>query len=137
MVLKKVWKYGLITLAVMTLGFAAFFAILKNAHATNGCNWSGENQESCQSGEDKSVGGQNVNVNNNNNNENKNINKNGQSQSQENHQEVNLTVNNTQSATTTSSVPVKQPETGAGVLGLMSMFSAGPAGLYLVRYRKK
>ena len=51
----------------------------------------------------------------------------------ENNQTQTQTVNVT-SPVTTAAVPAKQPETGAGVLGLATMFSAAPIGLALSRY---
>src|SRR3990167_10563017 len=54
-------------------------------------------------------------------------------QKQENNQTVNVTVPQAQVAGI-STVPVKQPETGAGVLGMASMAGAGPLGLLLARY---
>ena len=38
------------------------------------------------------------------------------------------------SPVTTAAVPAKQPETGVGVLGLATMFSAAPVGLALSRF---
>lgn len=73
----------------------------------------------------------------------------GQEQSQEQNQETNVNVNveqkqeNNQTVNVTvpeakvagvSTVPVKQPDTGAGVLGMASMAGAGPLGLLLARY---
>lgn len=67
----------------------------------------------------------------------------GQEQSQEQNQEVNVEQNqeNNQTVNITvpavagaSTVPVKQPETGVGVLGMASMAGAGPLGLALARY---
>lgn len=70
----------------------------------------------------------NTNVNNNNNNVEVKV-------EQENKQEQNQTVNVTGAgATLGAKVPVKQPETGVGVLGLASMFSAAPLGIALSRY---
>src|SRR3989344_6400533 len=54
-------------------------------------------------------------------------------QKQENNQTVNVTVPEVKSAAV-SSVPVKQPDTGVGVLGMASMAGAGPLGLLLARY---
>ena len=54
-------------------------------------------------------------------------------QKQENNQTVNVTVPAVQAAAVTT-VPVKQPETGAGVLGMVSVAGAGPLGLLLARY---
>ena len=54
-------------------------------------------------------------------------------QHQENNQTVNVTVPAVQAAAVTT-VPVKQPETGAGVLGMVSVAGAGPLGLLLARY---
>lgn len=54
-------------------------------------------------------------------------------QKQENNQTVNVTVPQTQVAGA-STVPLKQPETGVGVLGMASMAGAGPLGLLLARY---
>ena len=54
-------------------------------------------------------------------------------QKQENNQTVNVTVPQAQVAGT-STVPVKQPETGVGVLGMASVAGAGPLGLLLARY---
>jgi len=36
--------------------------------------------------------------------------------------------------TSTVKVPVKTPETGVSVLGLTSMFGAGPVGLFLSKF---
>jgi len=72
-------------------------------------------------------GDTNTNTNTNNNNQ-------EQNQTQNNNQTVNVTQNATQPAVTTAAVPVKQPETGPGVLGLATMFSAAPLGLALARY---
>ncbi len=69
------------------------------------------------------VGGINITNNNTNNN--------SQSQTQNNNQTVNVTATGSVAG---ASVPVKQPETGASVLGLASMFSAAPFGLALSRY---
>ena len=49
-------------------------------------------------------------------------------------QENNQTVNVTGQVAGTSTVPVKQPETGPGVLGMASVAGAGPLGLLLARY---
>ena len=54
-------------------------------------------------------------------------------QTQENNQTVNVTVPQAKVAGV-STVPVKQPDTGAGVLGMASMAGAGPLGLLLARY---
>lgn len=54
-------------------------------------------------------------------------------QKQENNQTVNITVPQVQAAAVTG-VPVKQPDTGVGVLGMASMAGAGPLGLLLARY---
>lgn len=54
-------------------------------------------------------------------------------QKQENNQTVNVTVPQAQVAGA-SNIPVKQPETGAGVLGMASVAGAGPLGLLLARY---
>lgn len=57
--------------------------------------------------------------------------------------DINITNTNTNTNTNTQnqtvnvagvSVPVKQPETGVGVLGMASMFGAGPLGLALSRF---
>src|SRR3989344_71001 len=56
-------------------------------------------------------------------------------QKQENNQTVNVTVPAVQAASV-STIPVKQPETGVGVLGMASMAGAGPLGLLLARYGK-
>lgn len=70
----------------------------------------------------------------------------GQGQEQKQDQEVNVNVNveqkqeNNQTVNVTgevagiSTVPVKQPETGVGVLGMASVAGAGPLGLLLARY---
>ena len=72
----------------------------------------------------------------------------GQGQDQKQDQEVNVNVNveqkqeNNQSVNVTgqvagtSTVPVKQPETGVGVLSMASVAGAGPLGLALARYGK-
>ena len=52
----------------------------------------------------------------------------------EQHQENNQTVNVTGQVAGVSTVPVKQPETGLGVLGMASVAGAGPLGLLLTRY---
>src|SRR3990167_4661709 len=52
-------------------------------------------------------------------------------QKQENNQTVNVTV---PAVAGTSTVPVKQPDTGVGVLSMASMAGAGPLGLLLARY---
>src|SRR3989344_5134082 len=52
-------------------------------------------------------------------------------QKQENNQTVNVTA---PAVAGTSTVPVKQPDTGVGVLGMASMAGAGPLGLFLARY---
>jgi len=52
-------------------------------------------------------------------------------QKQENNQTVNVTA---PAVAGTSTVPVKQPDTGVGVLGMASMAGAGPLGLLLARY---
>lgn len=49
-------------------------------------------------------------------------------------QENNQTVNVTGQVAGVSTVPVKQPETGVGVLGMASVAGAGPLGLLLARY---
>ena len=49
-------------------------------------------------------------------------------------QENNQTVNVTGQVAGVSTVPVKQPETGPGVLGMVSVAGAGPLGLLLARY---
>ena len=49
-------------------------------------------------------------------------------------QENNQTVNVTGQVAGVSTVPVKQPETGPGVLGMASVAGAGPLGLLLARY---
>ena len=54
-------------------------------------------------------------------------------QKQENNQTVNVTVPQAQVAGT-STVPVKQPDTGVGVLGMASMAGTAPLGLLLARY---
>lgn len=72
------------------------------------------------------TGGDTV-INNNNNNTNNNSN----SQSQ------NVTVNNPAAPAVLSAatvIPKKQPDTGVGILGLASMFSAAPFGVVLSRY---
>ena len=48
-----------------------------------------------------------------------------------------MTVNNptvTSGQVAGAKVPVAQPETGVGVLGMVSMFSAAPIGFALARY---
>lgn len=55
------------------------------------------------------------------------------------YQNVNQTVNVTAPAAAVpevkgASIPLKQPETGAGVLGMTAMFGAAPIGLALARY---
>ena|SRR3990170_6577620 len=52
-------------------------------------------------------------------------------QKQENNQTVNVTV---PAVAGTSTVPVKQPDTGVGVLGMASMAGTAPLGLLLARY---
>ena len=52
----------------------------------------------------------------------------------EQHQENNQTVNVTGQVAGVSTVPVKQPETGVGVLSMVSVAGAGPFGLLLARY---
>lgn len=66
-------------------------------------------------------------------NTNTNTNTNTNSQTQTNNQ--NVTVNNP-AAVVSAAVPRKQPETGLGVLGLLSVFGAGPVGMALARYGK-
>ena len=56
-------------------------------------------------------------------------------QKQENNQTVTVTAPEVKSFAVTS-VPLKQPETGVGVLGVASMAGAGPLGLLLARYGK-
>ena len=97
----------------------------------------GGNQVSCPEGFNQQVNGSTIvcvqNVNNNTNN-----NSNSQSQSQDNHQEqnVNITNNVTNPSPTvlSASIPLKSPDTGVGVLGMVSMFSAAPIGLALSRF---
>ncbi len=70
------------------------------------------------------------NVNNNTNN-----NSNNQSQTQTNNQSVNITNTSvTPAVAGVTTVPLKTPDTGVGVLGLASMFSAAPIGLALTRF---
>ena len=96
-----------------------------------------QGQVSCPAGFNQQVNGNViVCVQNNNNNENTNNNNNSQDQSQEmeNNQTVNIT-NSVPTATVAGvSVPLKTPETGVGVLGMATMFSAAPIGLALARY---
>lgn len=59
----------------------------------------------------------------------------GQTQSQSQTQNNNQTVNITNAGSVQGvKVPVKQPETGVGVLGLATMFGAAPLGFALSRY---
>ena len=58
-----------------------------------------------------------------------------------NNNDIDIDIDNNQTQTvnvsggvTTASVPVKQPETGVGVLGMTAMFGAAPLGLALSRY---
>jgi len=136
--LKKIWKIGLVAIATGALVFAALFVNLRNVSACeswdegeeyyeeDGCY---EDEETC----DSCGGSTNIN-----NNVNKNVNVNKQEQNQENDQTVDITVTNTtevESATVSSGkVPLKQPETGVGVLGFASMFSVAPIGYLLTRY---
>ena len=57
-----------------------------------------------------------------------------QSQTQNNNQTVTVTNTVSQPAVQVTKVPVKQPETGVGVLGMLSMFTAAPFGVILSRY---
>lgn len=65
-------------------------------------------------------------------NNNENNNSQSQDQTQNNNQTVNVSVAGT--STGTVGVPVKTPETGVSVLGLTSMFGAGPVGLFLSKF---
>ena len=63
----------------------------------------------------------------------------GSTNNNDNNNDIDIDIENNQTQTqnvnvTTAAVPVKQPETGAGVLGLATMFSAAPIGLALARY---
>ena len=82
----------------------------------NGDSNGGTNQDQGQSQEQKQKTEVNVNV--------------------EQKQENNQTVNVTGQVAGVSTVPVKQPETGPGVLGMASVAGAGPLGLLLARYGK-
>src|SRR3990167_6038206 len=79
----------------------------------------GQSQDQGQSQEQKQKTEVNVNV----------------EQKQENNQTVTVTAPEVKSFAVTS-VPLKQPETGVGVLGVASMAGAGPLGLLLARYGK-
>ncbi len=57
-----------------------------------------------------------------------------QTQTQTNTQTINVTV--TQPQVLGAKVPAKQPETGTGVLGLVTLGSMGPIGYLLTRYSK-
>ncbi len=63
---------------------------------------------------------------------NNNENKNEQHQEQNNHQTVNITTSGQVAGATT--VPLKTPDTGVSVLGMASMFGAGPVGFALSRF---
>lgn len=78
----------------------------------------------------------NTNTNTNNND---NSNSQNQEQTQNNNQTVNVTVNQTttgQVEGTRSAVITKTPETGVSVLGMTTMFSLLPFGLFLARFGK-
>ncbi len=70
-----------------------------------------------------------------NNNENNNSNSQSQSQTQENNQSVNVTVANSGTVAGASTI-AKTPDTGVSVLGMASMFGAGPFGFALSRFGK-
>lgn len=72
------------------------------------------------------AGGITIQNTNNNNNTNNNTNNNN----------INISTGTTAATTTVASVPVKQPETGVGVAGLATMFSAAPLGVVMSRYGK-
>ena len=77
---------------------------------------------------------------NTNTNTNTNTNENTQEQTQNNNQTVNITQNITATSegqVLGASVPTKQPETGVGVLGMATIFSAAPLGLVLSRFGKR
>jgi len=139
--LKNIWRVGIIALVFMAI--AAFTLIFytkgvmasdessdcayeESEESENDDNWDCEEEEASptpapqggqdqgQSQEQKQKTEVNVNV--------------------EQKQENNQTVNVTGQVAGVSTVPVKQPETGAGVLGMASIAGAGPLGLLLARY---
>ncbi len=72
-------------------------------------------------------------------NTNNNDNSQEQHQEQNNNQTVNVTVSGEKAGgekVLSGKAPAKQPDTGVGVLGYASMFSAAPLGVYLARFRK-
>ena len=129
-------KFNKVLIVVMVLALVGIAGI-KSAYATfasptpSACN-------NCSNTSTSTSTNTNTNINiNNNKNEQK------QEQKQENNQTVNVTT--TQEvvsgggfvrAASKSAVPVKQPETGVGVLALTSLAGSGFAGIVLARFRK-
>ena len=151
--LKNIWKVGIIALAFSAIVAFTLIFYTKGVFASNDSNdctyeeseddnghedWDcdeeeessptpapqggqeqGQSQDQGQSQEQKQKTEVNVNV----------------EQKQENNQTVTVTAPEVKSFAVTS-VPLKQPETGVGVLGVASMAGAGPLGLLLARYGK-
>lgn len=82
----------------------------------------------------EAVGGSNVNITNNNNNSNDNHNE--QNQDQTNNQNVTVNVTSSTGIVKGVKTPTITPETGISVLGMTSMFGAGPIGFVLSRFGK-
>ena len=145
--LKNIWKMGIIALAFAAIALFSLIFYTKgvlascdshdysyqeseedNGHEDWDCEEEDEpsptpqpqgGQDQGQSQEQKQKTEVNVNV----------------EQKQENNQTVTVTAPEVKSFAVTS-VPLKQPETGVGVLGVASMAGAGPLGLLLARYGK-
>lgn len=82
-------------------------------------------------------GNNNTNVNENQNSSNSNSNSESNNNVEvkvENNANQNVTVNTTSGEVAGAKVPVKQPETGVGVLGAVTMGSLAPLGIALSRY---
>ncbi len=63
------------------------------------------------------------------------VNENNNTNNNTNNNNINITnTNNSTPQVLAASAPVSQPKTGVGVLGMASMFGAGPIGLFLSRY---
>lgn len=144
--LKKIWKFGLVSLITLIVSLTGFFLSFRGTGATVLASCSSDHSSEWDGDEDcdeespsplpsptpstcETCGGST------NTNTITNTNENNQEQKQENNQTVNVTVSQPEvEGVETVAVPVKQPETGVSVLGLASMFGAGPAGLLLARH---
>lgn len=143
--LKNIWKIGIVALAFSAIAAFSLIFYTKGVLASydsGDCAYEESEDDSshedwdCDEEEEPSPtpapqGGQEQGQEQEQNQE-TNVNVNVE-QKQENNQTVNVTVPQAQVAGA-SNIPVKQPETGAGVLGMASVAGAGPLGLLLARY---